>query len=376
MILVNNPGSWAHIYAPLDHSEWHGCTPTDLVFPFFLFAVGNAMAFVIPRMQLKADHAAFWAKVLKRFALIFLIGLFLNWSPFIYWFKDAIHLKGWENSRINDDGEIVTTGIRIMGVLQRTAVVYLFASIIAYYTKPKATLWIGIGILLFYWLLCCILGKPGDHFSLIGFWGTQADIGLFGTNHVYHGEGVPFDPEGLSSSFAGIVQVIFGYLTGLYIKNKGKTYEMLAGLFMAGAVLIFIGFAWDMVFPINKKIWTSSFTVYTTGLAMMVIGLFIYLIEFKNKVGAWSSFFNVFGKNPLFIFFMSGFLPRVMGLIRLPINKGTGHVDPFGWFYEHICKNVFRPDLRVGSLLFALCMVTMYWSFAYIMDRNKIYVKV
>ncbi len=380
MILVNNPGSWVHIYAPLDHSEWHGCTPTDLVFPFFLFAVGNAMSFVIPKLQQRGDASVFWKKVLRRFILIFLIGLFLNWSPFCYWLQGHLHFKGWENPNFDDDGNPIVTGIRVLGVLQRISICYLFASIIAYYTKPKATLWIGVAILLFYWLISYLLGKPGDPYSMMGFWGTHIDIDVFGAKHVYHGEGVPFDPEGLASAIAAIVQPLLGYLTGLYIQKKGKTYEMLSNLFVAGAILIFIGFVWDMVFPINKKIWTSSFVVYTTGLALMVIGVFIYLLEFKGKAGFWSRFFDVFGKNPLFIFFISGFLPRIQGLIRIPgsvqPNGSISHLAPFSWFYEHICKNIVASDLRVGSLFYAICSIAMYWFFAWIMDKNKIYVKV
>ena len=373
MILVNNPGSWGHIYAPLEHAPWHGCTPTDLVFPFFLFAVGNAMAFVIPRFQAANNDAAFWGKVLKRFALIFLIGLFLNWSPFIKWSGDSIVFKAWTDAKNPD------SGIRLLGVLQRIAICYLFASIIAYYTKPKWTFYIGTVMLLLFWWMSWAFGAKGDPYSMTGFFGTQIDIDLFGKAHVYKGEGVPFDPEGLISTFAAIVQVLMGYLVGLYIREKGKSFEMLANLFVFGAVLIFAGFAWDMVYPINKKIWTSSYVVYTTGLALMVIGVFIYLLEFRNAKGAWSKFFDVFGKNPLFIFFLSGFLPRVVGLIRIPTTVGEDgkmhYTSAFSWFYEHVCKNI-SPDLRAGSLLYAICMITMYWFFAWLLDRKKIYIKV
>jgi predicted acyltransferase len=373
MILVNNPGSWGHIYAPLEHAPWHGCTPTDLVFPFFLFAVGNAMAFVIPRFKTANNHGAFWAKVLKRFVLIFLIGLFLNWAPFVKWADGHLVLKHWV------DPTNPNSGIRILGVLQRIAICYLFASIIAYYTKPNLTFYIAAVMLLLYWWLSYVLGNSADPYSMLGFFGTQPDIDLLGKAHVYKGEGVPFDPEGLISTFAAIVQVLFGYLVGLYIREKGKTYEMLANLFVFGAVLIFAGFAWDMVYPINKKIWTSSYVVYTTGLALMVISILIYLLEFRNAKGAWSQFFDVFGKNPLFIFFLSGFLPRLVGLIRIPSGIDAAgkqsYTSPFTWFYEHVCKNI-SPDLKAGSLLYALCMIAMYWFFAWLLDRKKIYIKV
>lgn len=374
MILVNNPGSWGHIFPPLDHAEWHGCTPTDLVFPFFLFAVGNAMAFVIPRLQQTGNDGLFWGKVLKRFALIFLIGLFLNWSPFIKWSGDQLVFKSWVDPTNPD------VGIRLLGVLQRIAICYLFASIIAYYTKPKLTFYIGTVILLLYWWMTYAFGNPADPYSLKGFFGTQIDINLLGKAHVYKGEGVPFDPEGLISAISAIVQVLFGYMIGLYIREKGKNFEMLSNLFVAGAIFIFAGFAWDMAFPINKKIWTSSYVVYTTGLAIMVLGVFIYLLEFKNAKGAWSRFFDVFGKNPLFIFVMSGFLPRVLGLIRIPgwqdANGKMNYHSPFSWFYEHVCKIILPNDPRIGSLVYAICMVAMYWFLAWILDRKKIYIKV
>ena len=373
MILVNNPGSWSHIYAPLKHAPWHGCTPTDLVFPFFLFAVGNAMAFVIPRFQAANDDSAFWGKVLKRFTLIFLIGLFLNWAPFIKWSGDSLVFKAWADAKNPD------SGIRLLGVLQRIAICYLFASIIAYYTRPRLTFYIGTVMLLLFWWMSYAFGDKTDPYSMMGFFGTQIDVDLFGKAHVYKGEGMPFDPEGLISTFAAIVQVLMGYLVGLYIREKGKSFEMLANLFVFGAVLIFAGFAWDMVYPINKKIWTSSYVVYTTGLALMVIGVLIYLLEFRNARGGWSRFFDVFGKNPLFIFFLSGLLPRLVGLIRIPGSISPdgkqNYLSPFSWFYEHVCKNI-SPDLKAGSLLYAICMIIMYWFFAWILDRKKIYIKV
>jgi predicted acyltransferase len=214
---------------------------------------------------------------------------------------------------------------------------------------------------------------------LQGFFGTALDINILGVGHVYRGEGVPFDPEGLVSTIPAIVQVIFGYLTGKYIREKGKTYDMLAHLFLAGASLIFAAFCWDLVFPINKKIWTSSYVLYTSGLAMMVIGVMIYLLEFRNAKGTWSRFFDVFGKNPLFIFFLSGFLPRLLALIRWADHTdATGkpvYTSPFPWFYQHICKPLFE-NLKTGSLLYALCMIAFYWLIVYILDRKKIYIKV
>jgi predicted acyltransferase len=380
MIMVNNPGSWEHIYAPLDHSPWNGATPTDLVFPFFLFAVGNALAFVIPRLEV-AGPSVFWKKIIKRTVLIFLIGLFLNWMPFIKWGDNHLAFKPWRY--IDVDGQ--DAGVRILGVLQRIALAYFFASVIIFFFKLRGAFLIACIILLGYWFLC-LAGNPGDPFSLTGWFGTNIDKAILGDGHMYHGEyvnGHPivFDPEGFMSLFGAIVQVIFGYLVGDYIIKKGKTPEMVNGLFVAGAVFLFAGYAWDMVFPINKKIWTSSYVVYTTGLALVILAVMIYLIELKNKRGWLTRFFDVFGKNPLFIFILSGFLPRALGLIRIPTNEidKTGKpvfLSPFGWFYEHICKPIFPGNLNNGSLLYALCMITFLWLIVWWMDKKKIYIKV
>ncbi len=365
MILVNNPGSWSHIFAPLEHASWHGCTPTDLVFPFFLFAVGNAMAFVMPRFE-QAGPTVFWKKVIKRTLLIYCIGLFLNWSPFVRWDGEELTAKLWEN-------------VRIFGVFQRIALCYFFASVIVFYAKTRGAFVISGIILLFYWVICLLLGNPGDPYSLTGWFGTNVDLNLLGITHIYKGEGVPFDPEGPSSTMAAIVQVIFGYLVGQYIQQKGKNYEMLSNIFVAGLVLLFTGYCWDMVFPVNKKIWTSSYVLYTTGLAILTLGTLIYLIEFKERKGAWSRFFDVFGKNPLFIFVLSGFLPRVLAMFRwveeiTPEGKKI-YTSFFPWFYNTVCKNI-ATDLRVGSLVYALCMISFYWFIVYLLDKKKIYIKV
>ncbi|MGC3979188.1 MAG: heparan-alpha-glucosaminide N-acetyltransferase domain-containing protein [Paludibacteraceae bacterium] len=371
MILVNNPGSWQHIYTPLEHAPWHGCTPTDLVFPFFLFAVGNALAFVMPRME-NAGAPVFLRKVFKRAALIFLIGLFLNWSPFVSWQGDHLAIRHWV-SPANPE-----TGVRILGVLQRIALCYLFASLSVYFLKPRGAFMAAAVLLLGYWTLC-LLANPADPYSIQGWFGTAIDKKILGIAHMYKGEGMPFDPEGLMSTLPAIAQVIFGYLAGSYIIRKGKTYEMCTGLFVTAGILIFAGFCWHQVFPINKKIWTSSYVLYTTGLAMITLGIFIYLIELKERKPGFTRFFDVFGKNPLFIFFLSGFLPRVLALLRWTDHTGTDgkpvYTSPLPWLYEHVCKNI-STNLKNGSLLYALLMVGFYWSVAYWMDRRKIYIKV
>lgn len=386
MILVNNPGSWSHIYGPLEHAPWHGLTPTDLVFPFFLFAVGNAMSFVIPRLQQEGD-AAFWRKVIKRTLIIFGVGLFLNWWPFVTEVNRIVEGSSelqkvtifksftWIDLAKNEAGEIIENikGVRIMGVLQRIALCYLLASIIVYYGGPRKAFLGAAVLLLGYWALC-LIGNPADPYSLKGWFGTEWDLNILGVSHVYKGEGIPFDPEGLMSTPAAIAQVIFGFLVGDYIRkglaeNNGM-YRMLSGLFTVGVGMLVAGYCWDLVFPINKKIWTSSYAIYTTGLAILTLATMIFVIDGKNVRGGLLSFFDVFGKNALFVFALSAFLPKGLALIKL--EKG---VNPWNWLYKKVLIHTpGAPENR--SLLYALCVITFMWGICWLMDKKKLYIKV
>lgn len=386
MILVNNPGSWSHIYDPLEHAPWHGLTPTDLVFPFFLFAVGNAMSFVIPRLQQEGD-SAFWKKVIKRTLIIFGVGLFLNWWPFVVEVnrvvEGATELQKvtifktftWLDLSKSTAGEIVETikGVRIMGVLQRIALCYFFASIIVYYGGVRKGFFAAAILLLCYWALC-LAGNPTDPYSLKGWFGTAIDLKILGISHVYKGEGMPFDPEGLMSTPAAIAQVIFGFLVGDYIrKGLAETngmYRMLSGLFTIGVGMLVAGYCWDLVFPINKKIWTSSYAVYTTGLAIMTLATMVFVIDGKGVRGGLLRFFDVFGKNALFVFALSAFLPKGLALIKL--EKG---VNPWNWLYKKVLMHVPGAPEN-GSLLYALCVITFMWAICWWMDKKRIYVKV
>jgi predicted acyltransferase len=360
MILVNNPGNWSYLYSPLDHATWHGCTPTDLVFPFFLFAVGNAMAFGMPALK-NGLRTRFWRKVGFRALLIFLIGLLLNWSPFVRWENDSLILKP-------------LSSLRFFGVLQRIALAYFFSAILIYHLGLRQLLVSLTGLLTGYWLLTFFLGTAGSPYSLEGFIGTNIDRRLFGNDHLYKGEGVPFDPEGLFSTIGAVSQVIIGYLVGRYILLKGAGYKLATYLFAAGAVLTAAGFTWDLFYPVNKKIWTSSYVLYTSGLAITLLALLIVFIEIPNYKGKLTRFFEVFGKNPLFIFVLSGVLPRTLSLIRIPAMGGKWQ-SPFSWFYQHVCQPVFISEYN-ASLVYALVMVAMYWCIGFWLDKKRIYVKV
>jgi predicted acyltransferase len=273
-------------------------------------------------------------------------------------------------------------------VLARIALCYFFASLIIYYLKARKTFYVGLVMLLVYWALCFLLGDKNDPYSMTGWFGNDVDKAILHLPHMYKGEGIPFDPEGIMSTLPAIVQVIFGYVVGDYIQKKarlndevgqGKNFEMLSGLFVAGVALLLTGFCWDMVFPINKKIWTSSYVVYTTGLAIITIATMIYMIEFKNIKGGLSRFFDVFGKNALFVFALSAFLPKGLALIRIPDHlndKGVMvYTNPWNWLYQKVLIHV-PGDPKIGSLLYALCVITLMWAISYWMDKKKIYVKV
>ncbi|WP_133639088.1 acyltransferase family protein [Sphingobacterium paludis] len=385
MIMVNNPGSWSHIFAPFKHAPWHGCTPTDLVFPFFLFAVGNAMSFVIPRLQ-QAGDTVFWKKVIKRTVLIFAIGLLLNWWPFVEWVDNGLQFKSWVSSTNPE------RGVRILGVLQRIAIAYFFASILAYYLKPRKLILVSAILLFVYWGVTAYLGGEAPY-SLAGWFGTNIDKAVLGVPHMYKGEGVPFDPEGLASTVPAIVQVVFGYLAGVFIKQQGQVdwlwtkvpqskephFKLLAGLFVTGFILLVLAWTWSMGFPINKKIWTSSYVLYTIGLGTLTIGTMIWYIEVQGVKNKLTKFFDVFGKNPLFIFVLSGLLPRFLGLFRIPDgfaeDGSPQYTQALAWFYKYVCAKIPGPP-EVGSFAYALCFLALMWSICYLLDKKKIYIKV
>lgn len=395
MILVNNPGSWSYIYSPLEHAGWHGLTPTDLVFPFFLFAVGNALAFVMPRFEEKGD-AYFWKKIVRRTLLIYGIGLFLNWWPFVRWENDEIVVNGW--TWINAGGKIV--GVRVLGVLQRIAICYFFASIIVYYLKVRGAFLVGLILLLLYWLLTYTLGDAADPYSKAGFFGNSIDEKILTLPHMYSGEpytiqGVvhPFDPEGLMSTIPAIVNVIFGFLVGDYIRKRGKhieqmtdhavkgfeIYQTLTILFVASVAFMVAGYVWDLNFPVNKRIWTSSYVMLSTGMAIAILCSMIYAIKVKGIRNWLTRFFDVFGKNALFVFALSAFLPRGLHLIRIPNGwDKQGHpvyLSPWNWPYEKIYRNI-PGDPRIGSLFFALTVIFFMWLVCYWLDKKKIYIRV
>jgi len=354
MIVVNTPGSGMYTYPPLEHAAWHGFTPTDLVFPSFLFAVGNAMSFVMPKWE-QLPQSQVLVKILRRTLLIFLLGYLLYWFPFVRPDK----MGNWHIMPI--------AHTRILGVLQRIALAYGIASLLLYYGKPRTAVILSVLILLLYWPLMYWLGDPADPLSLRGNAELRLDKWLMGDAHLYHGEGIAFDPEGWLSTLPAIANVIGGYVAGRFIQQKGKTYEGLALLLLAGFGLLLAGYIWDWGFPINKKLWTSSFVVYTIGLDCILLGGIIYIVDFRNKV-SWTPFFIAFGKNPLFIYLLSE-----LGAISIYLWHTPSGIPVHKWVYDTIYTHA---GLFFGSMLFSVSFMLLCWLAAYWLDRKKIYIRV
>ncbi|MCE1197448.1 MAG: DUF5009 domain-containing protein [Marinilabiliales bacterium] len=349
MILVNNPGSWSHIYAPLEHAAWQGCTPTDLVFPFFLFVVGVSMFFSFSKYGNTLNKASV-LKVIKRTLLIFAIGLFLNSFP--QWAVDFHKL-------------------RILGVLQRIAIVYGVASLIVLAAPRKLLPWIGSAILLLYWGLLNWTGGP-DPYSLQGNPTIAFDSMILGESHLYKGFGIPFDPEGLFSTLPAIVTALAGFLTGQLISTTEKI-KIPGKLVLFGLAALLTGLLWGVVFPIAKPLWTSSYVLYTAGWALLTLALLIWIIDIKGFTG-WTTFFVVFGVNPLFLFAFSGLWAKTIGrLIHVTDASGTS-LSLASWLYKDVCLPL-AGELN-GSLLYALAHVTLFWLIGYVMYKKKIFIKV
>ncbi len=264
MIIVNTPGTGANIYGYLIHAQWFGFTLADLVFPSFLFAVGNSLSFSMVKMK-QAPATDVWIKIIKRTIIIFLLGYLMYWFPFF---------------KIGESGGLVLKPIsetRIMGVLQRIALCYFFASIIFYYLSEKAALIISVLLLLGYWAILYVFGEPGAKLEMATNAASKFDLSILGLGHIYKKDSIPFDPEGILSTLPAIVNVVFGYIAGIFIQKKGKSFEGIAKLLMFGFALTSLALWWDLIFPISKKLWTSPFVLYTVGLDLSIMAVLIYL---------------------------------------------------------------------------------------------------
>ena len=347
MILVNNPGSWEHIYWPLEHAAWSGWTPTDLVFPFFLFIVGVSITLALgKRVESGGSNRDVYLKIVKRTLIIFAIGLFLNGFPYF-------HLAE----------------LRIPGVLQRIAVCYFFASIIFLNTKVRTQIAIAIGLLVFYWVLVRLVPAPGyaaGDLTKDGSLPSFVDRTVFGT-HVW-AQAKVYDPEGILSTIPAIATTLIGVLTGHWLRTEKTRYEKAAGMFVVGAVCVAIGWVWNAFFPINKALWTSSYVFFTGGLALQFLSICYWLIDIKGY-RRWAKPFEVFGLNAIALYVVADLLAELLGVIKVGGGDSLG-----GWLYAHAFSSWASPVN--ASLAMGICFVLVCLGLMWILYRRKIFLKV
>ncbi len=412
MILVNNPGSWDSVYSPLLHADWHGCTPTDLVFPFFLFMVGVSVAFALGKRKERGDkHAGIVKKILTRTAIIFGLGLFLAAMPnfgikepqdagskiiFHYIFLGIATLSVFFKEVFSARQQLRRTflylaiasvlgmvvigwnmydfsRLRIPGVLQRIALVYGFCGLLFLKTGWRAQLLIGLGLLLLYWGLMTLVPVPDgyppnlDPTTNLGAWLDRTLLG----GHLWSQAKV-WDPEGILSTMPAFVTGISGVLTGLWLKTSKSDHEKVSALLAFGAILVTIGLIWDLFFPINKKIWTSSYVFYSSGLALLSLGV-IYWLTDVLKIKWWTKPFVVYGTNALIAYVISSIVAKLLYSIHWTTEGGTSQTLG-NWLYH----NFFTPYLSSynASLAYALANVFFVLGIAWILYSRKIFIKV
>ena len=417
MIMVNNPGDWSHVYPPLLHADWHGCTPTDWVFPFFLFIVGVAISIALGKRKERGDSfGVIYRKIGYRAVVIFALGLFLALFPNFRYegsegllmphyilltiamlavftrevfdqesFQEAKYQKArrWlgylalaaaAGMVIIGIGHYNWSNLRIPGVLQRIALVYAICSVLFLKFSTRQQFWIGVGILLAYWAMMTLVPVPGgiapnlEPDTNLGAW---LDRTILGTNHLWS-QSVNWDPEGLLSTLPAIGTGICGVLTGEWLRSSKNDYEKISGLMVAGAILLALSLCWNLYFPLNKKIWTSSYVLYVGGIAMLFLGVVYYIVDVKGKKW-WIKPFEVYGMNALFAYVLSGVFAKLMGVIKWETGPDTT-MNLHGWVYQ----TFFTPFLGDygASLAYALFNVAFVLAFCWILYRYRIFIKV
>ncbi|HUQ33615.1 MAG TPA: heparan-alpha-glucosaminide N-acetyltransferase domain-containing protein [Pyrinomonadaceae bacterium] len=353
MILVNNPGTWGAIYGPLKHAEWHGWTPTDLIFPFFLFIVGISITLAFARrVESGNDQFDLLLKVFKRSAIIFGLGLFLNGFPYF------------------DLAEI-----RIPGVLQRIAVCYLIASLIFLKTSWRTQAIVAVALLLVYWILMTVVPVPGfgaGDLSKEGNLAAYIDRWLLGS-HIWKG-GVVYDPEGLLSTMPAVSTTLAGILTGHWLRSNRTQLEKAVGLFFAGACAVALGWCWHSFFPVNKSLWTSSYVVFTAGMALQLLAICYWLVDVKGY-RAWARPFVIFGVNALALFVFSGLLSRLMSDRHWQLTRANGKPGNLQTFiFDNLFASWASP---INASLFYALVYILFWLFLmWLLYRKDIFIKV
>ncbi len=349
MILVNNAGSWEHIYWPLEHARWHGWTPTDLIFPFFLFIVGVSITLAFARRVEKGgSQGNLLLKVIRRTLIIFALGLVIHGFPYYQ-----------------------LSTIRIPGVLQRIAVCYFFASLIFLKTSWRTQAVIAVALLLMYWILMMVVPVPGfgvGDLSKEGNLAAYIDRSLM-PGHIYTKD---YDPEGILSTIPAIATTLFGILTGHWLRSRRTQLEKVVVMFVAGMIGVVFGWIWNAWYPINKALWTSSYAVFTAGMALQLLALCYWLIEIKNY-RRWATPFVIFGVNSIAVYFLSAIIGRTMNLWKIPRADGS-LVDIKTLLYEQLFASWASP---INASLFWAITYGLFWlTLMSLLYRKKIFIKV
>lgn len=371
MIMVNNPGSWSFVYAPLQHASWNGLTPTDLVFPFFMFIMGISMYLSYQKFDFQFSGASFF-KLLRRSVFLFLIGIGLGWL--------SLSMRQWNLLRTEELDFIsrllqsvsAFDQIRILGVLQRLALVSFFGTLIVLTVKQKLIPWLVALLLSGYWALIALTGSyemsPDSIVAVI-------DRAILGESHMYRdtmadGTRIAFDPEGVLSTIPGIAHVLLGFLTGKLMTGQKEVKDKLVALFAVGALMMFAGMLIQYGFPINKKIWSSSFVLTTSGMGALLLGLLVYYIDLKGHK-RWSVFFESFGINPMILYVTGSLLGILLGNIGFMYANEWISLKSFAYTYFY---QINFGDYA-GSLAFALTLVGLCWLLAHYLYKKRIFIK-
>jgi predicted acyltransferase len=356
MILVNNPGSWSHIYPPLKHAQWHGWTFTDCIFPFFLFIVGVAMVFSFAkRSNENTNSYALYLHIIKRSAIILGLGLFLNGFPF--WFDPNFSLAT----------------LRIPGVLQRIAICYLVVGFIVLNSKPMTQVYYATGFLLGYWLIVKLIPVPGFGAGVLDpkgniLWYLDSQL-LQGHTWIY-APTPGFDPEGILSTIPAFSTVLFGALTGQWLRSERTPKEKTAWMFIAGSTMLLMGVILDMWLPINKNMWTSSYTIFMGGWALFCLSVFYWIIDVKG-FSRWTTPLVIFGLNAIAIYVISELLAIVLGFIQWHAD-GDVIVTLHDYLYNWLL--LFATPIN-ASLLFAIAYVALMFGVVWLMWRKRVFIK-
>ncbi|EKY00988.1 hypothetical protein HMPREF9151_01157 [Hoylesella saccharolytica F0055] len=375
MILVNNPGNWGRIFAPFEHAEWNGMTPTDLVFPFFMFVMGMCIYIAMRKFDFTCNKSTVY-KITKRMVLIYLVGLGIGWFA-KFCFRWASPL---EEASFGEQLWYMVwpfDSIRLTGVLARLAICYGITALLAVTVKHKNLPYIIVTLLVGYFIILMAgNGFAYDETNILSI----ADRAVLTDVHMYHDNGI--DPEGLLSTLPSIAHTLLGFMVGsLLFKTTDEHSEhtdvrtgiilsKVVPLFVVGTILIFSGFLLSYGCPLNKKVWSPTYVLVTCGLASTLLALLIWLIDVKGY-RRWSKFFEVFGVNPLFLFVLSDFFAIVFGAFRFTVN-GT-QTSIIGFMYNHVLSPIFGE--YGGSLAYAVLFLILNWCIGYQLYKRKIYIK-